>query len=137
MTLILLNYELEIKDRTEIDRWIISELNKTVKKVNLLMDDFNVTDSGRLIEGFVDDLSNWYVRRSRRRFWKSENDNEKLSAYKTLYECLLTVVKLAAPYVPFMSEEIYINLTGSGKSGLESVHLEKFPEPDEILSMKS
>jgi len=99
-------YELAVKDRIEIDRWIISELNKTIKKVTELMDDYNVTDSGRLIESFVDDLSNWYVRRSRRRFWKGENDREKISAYKTLYECLLAVTKLSAPYIPFISDEL-------------------------------
>lgn len=126
-------HELAVKDRTEIDRWIISELNKTVKNVTELMNNFNVTDSGRLIENFVDELSNWYVRRSRRRFWKSEEDRDKISAYKTLYECLLTISKLSAPYVPFMSEEIYKNLTGSRKFSLESVHLESYPAADEKL----
>ncbi|MCL4378756.1 MAG: class I tRNA ligase family protein, partial [Actinobacteria bacterium] len=91
------------------------------------MNNFNVTDSGRLIENFVDELSNWYVRRSRRRFWKSEEDRDKISAYKTLYECLLTISRLSAPYIPFISEEIYKNLTGGRKSGLESVHLETYP----------
>jgi isoleucyl-tRNA synthetase len=123
-------YELDVKDRIEIDRWIISELNKTIKKVSELMDDYNVTDSGRLIESFVDDLSNWYVRRSRRRFWKGENDREKISAYKTLYECLLAIAKLSAPYIPFISDEIYKNLTGSLGKGLESVHLEDYPVAD-------
>lgn len=123
-------YELEVKDRIEIDRWIISELNNTIKKVTELMDDYNVTDSGRQIESFVDDLSNWYVRRSRRRFWKGENDKEKISAYKTLYECLLMVTKLSAPYIPFISDDIYINLTGSLKKGCESVHLEDYPVAD-------
>jgi isoleucyl-tRNA synthetase len=126
-------YDLEVKDRTEMDRWIISELNKTIVKVTELLDDFNVTDSGRLIESFVDDLSNWYVRRSRRRFWKSENDNEKISAYKTLYECLLTITKLAAPFIPFISEEIYLNLTNGMYNCKESVHLEDYPVPDNSL----
>ncbi|MCL4415756.1 MAG: class I tRNA ligase family protein, partial [Actinobacteria bacterium] len=125
--------EISLKDRTEIDRWIISELNKVIKNVSELMDDFNVTDSGRLIENFVDELSNWYVRRSRRRFWKSEEDKDKISAYKTLYECLLTISKLSAPYIPFLSEEIYKNLTDGRKSGLESVHLEAYPVADEKL----
>ncbi len=123
-------YELDVKDRIEIDRWIISELNNTIKKVTELMDDYNVTDSGRQIESFVDDLSNWYVRRSRRRFWKGENDREKISAYKTLYECLLMVTKLSAPYIPFISDDIYKNLTGSLGKGCESVHLEDFPVAD-------
>ncbi|OQA21141.1 MAG: Isoleucine--tRNA ligase [Actinobacteria bacterium ADurb.Bin346] len=127
------DYKLDVKERTEIDRWIISELNKTIDKVTSLLDDFNVTDSGRLIESFVDDLSNWYVRRSRRRFWKSENDNEKISAYLTLFECLLTVSKLAAPFIPFISEEIYQNLINGIKSRCESVHLENYPAADKSL----
>jgi len=126
-------FDLEVKDRTEIDRWIISELNRTTVKVTALLDDFNVTDSGRLIESFVDDLSNWYVRRSRRRFWKSENDNEKISAYKTLHECLLTVTKLAAPFIPFISEEIYLNLAKGLHNCKESVHLEDYPICDNTL----
>ncbi|MHB1442652.1 MAG: DUF5915 domain-containing protein, partial [Candidatus Humimicrobiaceae bacterium] len=117
-------------ERYEIDRWILSELNITVKKVNELLEIFNVTDSGRLIQDFVDNLSNWYVRRSRRRFWKGEEDKDKISAYKTLYECLLTLSKLCAPYIPFISEEIYKNLTESLGSGFESVHLEKYPESE-------
>ena len=136
-----LKYDIPVKERYEIDRWIISELNITVKNVNELLEVFNVTDSGRLIQEFVDNLSNWYVRRSRRRFWKSEEDKDKISAYKTLYECLLTLSKLCAPYIPFISEEIYKNLTGSIGTGLESVHLEKYPEPvisdiDDDLSFK-
>jgi isoleucyl-tRNA synthetase len=127
------DHNLEIKDRIEIDRWIISELNQTTKKVNKLMDNFNVTESGRAIQSFVDVLSNWYVRRSRRRFWKSEEDRDKISAYKTLYECLVAVSKLCAPFVPFLSEEIYRNLTGSTGRGKESVHLESYPEADENL----
>jgi len=127
------DYELDVSERFEIDRWIISELNYMVKKVIEYMDNFNVTDSGRLIENFVDNLSNWYVRRSRRRFWKSESDKDKISAYKTLYECLLTISKIAAPYIPFICEEIYTNLVKSIGKGLSSVHLEKYPEADDSL----
>ena len=127
------DYDLEVGDRFEIDRWIISELNLTVKKVNELMDDFNVTESGRLIQNFVEVLSNWYVRRSRRRFWKSEEDKDKISAYSTLYECLVTISRLCAPFIPFLSEEIYKNLTGSLERGEESVHLESYPAADESL----
>jgi len=127
------DHELEVKDRTEIDRWIISELNQTIKKVNELMDNYNVTESGRLIQNFVDALSNWYVRRSRRRFWKSEEDKDKISAYKTLYECLVDVSRLCAPFIPFLSEEIYLNLTGSIGRGEESVHLEDYPVADDSL----
>ncbi len=126
-------HDTAVKDRTEMDRWIISELNKTIKNATELMDNFNVTDSGRLLENFVDELSNWYVRRSRRRFWKSEADKDKISAYKTLYECLVTISKLCAPYIPFISEEIYKNLTGSYQVGLESVHLENYPTANEEL----
>jgi isoleucyl-tRNA synthetase len=126
-------YKLDVKDRTEIDRWIISELNQTIKKVNELMDNYNVTESGRAIQDFVDALSNWYVRRSRRRFWKSEEDKDKISAYKTLYECLVDVSRLCAPFIPFLSEEIYRNLTGSIGSGEESVHLDSYPESDDSL----
>ncbi|OFW63827.1 MAG: isoleucine--tRNA ligase [Actinobacteria bacterium RBG_19FT_COMBO_36_27] len=125
------DHNLEVKDRIEIDRWIISELNQTINKVNELMDNFNVTESGRVIQDFVDTLSNWYVRRSRRRFWKSEEDKDKISAYKTLYECLVDISRLCAPFIPFLSEEIYRNLTGSLGKGEESVHLESYPEADE------
>lgn len=127
------DHELEVKDRIEIDRWIISELNQTIKKVNELMDGYNVTESGRALQNFVDTLSNWYVRRSRRRFWKSEEDEDKISAYKTLYECLVNISKLCAPFIPFLSEEIYRNLTGSPGRGEESVHLESYPVADESL----
>jgi len=124
------DHELEVKERLEIDRWILSELNYTVKKVTELMDNFNVTESGRLIQDFIDVLSNWYVRRSRRRFWKSEEDKDKISAYKTLYECLVAVTRLCAPFIPYLSEEIYKNLTGSLDKGRESVHLEDYPVAD-------
>ena len=126
-------HTLEVGGRFEIDRWIISELNLTIKKVNELMDDFNVTESGRAIQDFTDVLSNWYVRRSRRRFWKSEEDKDKISAYKTLYECLVTISRLVAPFTPFLSDEIYKNLTGSFGKGEESVHLESYPAADESL----
>jgi isoleucyl-tRNA synthetase len=127
------SHSLEAGDRFEIDRWIISELNRTVKKVNELMDGFNVTESGRVIQNFVDVLSNWYVRRSRRRFWKSEEDKDKISAYMTLYECLVTISKICAPFTPFLAEEIYKNLTGSFGKGEESVHLESYPVADSDL----
>ncbi len=126
-------HELPVSDRMEIDRWIISELNITVKNVNNLLEDFNVTESGRVIQEFVDMLSNWYVRRSRRRFWKSEEDRDKISAYLTLYECLVTVIKLCAPYIPFITEEIYRNLVAGTGRGEESIHLESFPECREDL----
>ncbi len=89
---------------------------------------YSPTDAGRKIETFVDGLSNWYVRRSRRRFWKSENDADKLSAYNTLYQCLVTLSKLLAPFTPFLAEELYQNLVRSAfPDAPESVHLTDFP----------
>jgi isoleucyl-tRNA synthetase len=103
-----------------------------VKDVNTEMGNYNPTDAGRRIEEFVDNLSNWYVRRSRRRFWKSENDTDKLSAYNTLYQSLVTVVKLLAPFMPFVAEDMYRNLVCSvNKNEPESIHLVDFPVADE------
>ncbi len=108
----------------ELDIWIISELNILIRKVRERMESYDPSGAARLIEGFVDKLSNWYVRRSRRRFWKSERDEDKRSAYMTLYTCLVELSKILAPLLPFISEEIFKNLTGE-----ESVHLADFPEP--------
>ena len=117
-----------------LDRWIESELHRLVKDVTDSLDNYDPTNAGRRIEGFVDVLSNWYVRRSRRRFWKSENDAEKQSAYDTLYECLVTLSKLIAPFTPFLAEELYRNLVYAvDSSAPESVHLAWFPEADESL----
>ncbi len=127
--------------RPEIDRWIISKLNTIVVQYQELMDGYDVTKSSRLISSFViDDLSNWYVRRCRRRFWKSEMNENKLSAYQTLYECLITISKLAAPFVPFISEVLYQRLNSfTNKEAFESVHLSNFPQVgyrDEELEVK-
>ena len=118
------------KERAEIDRWIISKLNALVEEYEQLMDTYDVTKAARAVSNFtIDQLSNWYVRRSRRRFWKSEMNNEKLSAYQTLYECLSTVSKLTAPFAPFISEAIYRDLNNeTGKEKCESVHLSEFPK---------
>ena len=117
-----------------LDRWIESELHRLVKDVTDSLDNYDPTNAGRRIEGFVDVLSNWYVRRSRRRFWKSENDAEKQSAYDTLYGCLVTLSKLIAPFTPFLAEELYRNLVYAvDSSAPESVHLASFPEADESL----
>jgi len=117
--------------QSELDKWIISELNQLITDVDSALDSYNPTEAGRKIEGFVDDLSNWYVRRSRRRFWKSENDADKLSAYTTLYECLVTLSKLLAPLTPFLAEEIYQNLVCSVfPEAPDSVHLADFPVAD-------
>ena len=106
-------------DVPEIDRWLLSELNALVLKVTDELEAYDPTDAGRAIEAFVDDLSNWYVRRSRRRFWRgvSESDSDKQSAYHTLYTALTTVAKLLAPFTPFVAEELYQNLVRSRRRG--------------------
>jgi isoleucyl-tRNA synthetase len=120
------------KASTELDNWIISELNRLMSEVSKLMDSYNPTSATRRIEEFVDNLSNWYVRRNRRRFWKSENDADKLAAYTTLYQCLVTLSQLLAPFVPFVAEELYQNLIRSvNPEARESVHLNDFPIGDE------
>jgi len=118
-------------ERPEIDRWIISKLSSLVKEYEELMDNYDVTKAARQVANFtIDQLSNWYVRRSRRRFWKSEINKNKLSAYQTLYECLITIAKLTAPFAPFIAEEIYQNLNSvTKKENYESVHLADFPQP--------
>ncbi len=122
--------EIPFEKREEIDRWIISKLNSLVEEYVKLMDEYDVTKAARAVSTFtIDHLSNWYVRRCRRRFWKSEMNQNKLSAYQTLYECLITVCKLTAPIAPFLSEKIYLNLNSiTGKEKFESVHLSDFPE---------
>jgi isoleucyl-tRNA synthetase len=117
------------EERQEIDRWIISVLGSLVNDYESFMDEYDVTKASRAVASFtIDQLSNWYVRRSRRRFWKSEMNRNKLSAYQTLYECLVTVSKLTSPFAPFVSEEIYTNLNSfTGKENFESVHLSHFP----------
>ena len=119
---------------SELDRWILSELNLLIKGVTANLDGYNITDAGRAIERFVDFLSNWYVRRSRRRFWKSESDTDKLAAYQTLYTCLVTLSKLLAPFMPFLAEELHQNLVRIPyPDAPESVHLADFPKADESL----
>ena len=117
------------KPASELDRWLLSELNTLVSQVDSQLEGYNPTDAGRRIQEFVDLLSNWYVRRSRRRFWKSENDEDKISAYATLYACLTSLSKLLAPFTPFIAEEMYQNLVRSvDEEAPESVHLASFPE---------
>jgi isoleucyl-tRNA synthetase len=116
----------------ELDRWILSELNQLIADVDSALDGYSPTDASRKLESFVDGLSNWYVRRSRRRFWKSENDADKLSAYNTLCQCLVTLAKLLAPFTPFLAEELYQNLVSSAfPDAPESVHLADFPVADD------
>ena len=114
--------------RPEIDRWILSCLNTLIKGVEAELDGYDPTRAGRLIDAFVnDDLSNWYVRLNRKRFWGKEMSEDKLSAYQTLYTCLMTVAKLLAPFAPFYADQLYKDLGGQ----LDSVHLDKFPVADE------
>ncbi|MCL2744885.1 MAG: isoleucine--tRNA ligase, partial [Planctomycetaceae bacterium] len=128
-----------IKNRCELDRWILSELNKTVKIVCEKMDAFDHFTAAGEILAFTDSLSNWYVRRSRDRFWSSADDpseekvQSKCDAYWTLYECLITITKLIAPFVPFLAENFWQRLVDIENGGLESVHLADYPTPDENL----
>jgi isoleucyl-tRNA synthetase len=128
----LLKPHLSQSYRSELDNWINSELNRLVSEVSKFMDNYNPTAATRRIEGFTDLLSNWYVRRNRRRFWKSENDADKLAGYTTLYQCLVTLAQLLSPFVPFIAEELYQNLCRSVDcEARESVHLTDFPVADE------
>ncbi len=127
-----------------LDRWILSRLNSLVKLTRERLDDYDPSSAPRAVEEFIDDLSVWYVRRSRRRFWKSASDTDKQAAYQTLYDCLVTLTKLIAPFMPFVAEELYQNLVQPGDmTGLsdnpdrvptpESVHLCAYPGPDASL----
>jgi isoleucyl-tRNA synthetase len=121
--------EIAIKDRPEIDQWILSLLNTLNKEVDAFYADFEPTKAARAIQDYVDaHLSNWYVRLSRRRFWRSDSDADKLSAYQTLYTCLVTISKLMSPIAPFFAERLFIDLnSATGKERFESVHLADFP----------
>ena len=108
-----------------LDKWLISELNELVKEVSNGFDEYKLNEATRPIVKFMDNLTNWYIRRSRKRFWKSENDGDKMQAYETLYTVLTTLTKVIAPFMPFISEHMYKNLTGE-----KSVHLTDFPSYD-------
>ena len=125
--------DVPLNERPEIDRWILSELHSLVEGVEREMDDYDPTRAGRLIDTFVnDDLSNWYVRLNRKRFWGKEMSQDKLSAYQTLYTCLETVAKLLAPFAPFYADQLYLDLTRATNRGhLQSVHLADFPVADD------
>lgn len=123
-----------VANRREMDRWIISRLNSLVKFCVEKLDDFDPTPAGRAIEDFVcEDLSNWYVRLSRRVFWKGEMNTEKQAAYETLYTCLETVSRLIGPYAPFFADRLYLDLNASRPGAAESVHLSNFPACQESL----
>lgn len=118
-------------ERTEMDRWIISRQYTTIKKVDAYMDEYEPTRAVREIEQFADDLSNWYVRRSRRRFWKEGKSLDKTAAYQTLYECLLNLAKLTSPVAPFIGEWLYKNLNDVTGFEEDSVHLSFYPTVEE------
>ncbi|HZC19986.1 MAG TPA: class I tRNA ligase family protein, partial [Rubrobacteraceae bacterium] len=121
-------------ERSLMDRWALSRLQLTIRDVTERLDNYDVTLAGRLLGEFVDELSNWYVRRSRRRFWKGEDDLDKKAAHSTLYECLVAIAKLSAPFTPFVAEDLYQNLVvNADASAPESVHLAGSPEVDESL----
>ena len=122
--------EIPVNERPELDRWIISALNTLAKNVNDCLNDYEPTKAGRLIQEFViDNVSNWFVRLSRKRFWGSDMSADKLSAYQTLYTCLETVARLMAPIAPFYADRLYQDLTSvTGRGEAASVHLAKFPE---------
>lgn len=127
--------EIALQQRPEIDRWILSLLNSLSKEVDTFYADYEPTKAARAIQNFVDEhLSNWYVRLCRRRFWKGEYTEDKISAYQTLYTCLTTVAKLMSPISPFFADQLYLDLdTVTKKENQESVHLADFPEYDDLL----
>ena len=128
----------EIQDRPEIDRWILSELNSLVEKVDTFYTEYEPTKAARAISEFTQEyLSNWYVRLSRRRFWKGEYQQDKISAYQTLYTCMVTIAKLGAPIAPFFMDRLYLDLNSvTNKEAFESVHLANFPSADSSLINK-
>jgi isoleucyl-tRNA synthetase len=125
-----------VENRQEIDRWILSELNTLYGTYRDLMDEYSVTHAARAVSDFtIDKLSNWYVRRNRRRFWKSEKGRDKTAAYQTLYECLSGIVKMMAPFAPFLADELFRNLNSvTGREISDSVHLTLLPEKDARLT---
>ncbi|HPX46049.1 MAG TPA: isoleucine--tRNA ligase [Bacteroidales bacterium] len=128
-------HEIPINDRLELDKWILSELNTLIKNVEDAYEDYEPTKAGRLIEQFtVNYLSNWYVRLSRRRFWKGEYSQDKISAYQTLYNCLETIAALLSPIAPFYADRLFKDLNSvTNKKSQQSVHLLDFPHYDESL----
>jgi isoleucyl-tRNA synthetase len=138
--------DIDVVDRSEMDRWVLAELDDTVRTVTDALEEFDPIRSGRRIERFVDDLSNWYVRRSRRRFWNTsasewggraeesasgDDGSDTQAAFLTLWECLSTVARLTAPFTPFIADEMYTNLTLPDDTAHDSVHLAGWPEPDD------
>ncbi len=127
-------YKLEYDKLSQMDKWVLSKLNTLIKDVDAGMTEYKVTESARAIQDFTDELSNWYVRRCRERFWGSGMEQDKINAYMTLYTCLVTLAKVSAPFVPFMTEQIYQNLVRNfEKTAPESIHLCDFPVADEKM----
>ena len=127
-----MNYTLNKSTLSVMDKWILSKLNTAVKKVDEYLGSYKITEATRVLESFTDNLSNWYVRRSRERFWVKDMPEDKVNAYMTLYTCLVTLAKISAPMIPFMSEDIYRNLVCSvDKNAPISIHLCSYPEYDE------
>ncbi|MDD3667006.1 MAG: isoleucine--tRNA ligase, partial [Bacteroidales bacterium] len=127
-------YTLEYDKLAVMDKWLLSKMNTLIKTVDENLDNYRIPESARALQEFVDDMSNWYVRRSRERFWAKGMEQDKINAYMTLYTALVTVSKVAAPMIPFMTEEIYRNLVCSiDASALESIHLCDFPVADEAV----
>lgn len=128
------DYEFVSEQLNVMDRWILSKLNSLVKEVDRRLEQYDITQAGRALQAFVDDLSNWYVRRSRERYWQSGMNQDKIHAFLTLFTALKTVCELSAPFTPFISENIYQNLVrGHLKSAKLSVHLEDFPLFDDAM----
>ena len=127
--------ELDLSQRPEIDRWILSELNSLIEVVTLSLDEYETTKAARVIQEFVNDnLSNWYVRLCRRRFWKGEYEQDKISAYQTLYHCLETISILSAPIAPFFMDRLFQDLNHVTQKNLaESVHLADLPKVDKNI----
>ena len=125
--------DIPLHERPELDRWILSELNTLIKKVDEYYAEYEPTKAARAISDFTQDyLSNWYVRLSRRRFWKGDYQTDKISAYQTLYTCMETIAKLGAPIAPFFMDRLYLDLNSvTKKESFESVHLAEFPKADE------
>ncbi len=127
-------YSLDYDKLSVMDKWLISRLNSTVEKADTHLANYEIPETARVLQDFVDELSNWYVRRSRERFWGKEMTEDKINAFMTLYTALVTLSKAAAPMIPFMSEQIYRNLVCTiDKMALESVHLCDYPEADQKL----
>ena len=126
-----MEYKLEYEKLSQMDKWALSKLNSLIKFVDESMTEYKITEASRAIQDFVDELSNWYVRRCRERFWAKGMEQDKINAYMTLYTCLVTLSKVCAPFVPFMTEEIYQNLVRNvDENAPESIHLCDFPVAD-------